>query len=121
MIGVGFDPKARLATCATLVAIFLPSHGRPQEILDDARRYLQRHGVPCLSVLRVDSTHDNGHVAVCQDGRDWVLHWVENEVAFVHPRTRETYKWQREVFAANPEIYAPGTHQLDKALVNDTR
>jgi hypothetical protein len=106
-------------TSVALTAIFLAYDCRPQEILDLARQYLQRHGVPCLFVLKVDSTHDKGHVAICQDGREWVLLWVENEVAFVQPRTRDVYKWQREVFASDPEIYAIPTDHPDKTLVSD--
>jgi hypothetical protein len=106
-------------TSAALVAVFLPVDCRPQEILGLAHQYLQRHGVPCLHVLKVDSTYDKGHVAVCQDGREWVLLWVENEVAFVHPKTRDVFKWQREVFAESPEIYEIRSELPEKTLVSD--
>jgi hypothetical protein len=71
-----------------------------------ARQFLQRLGVPCLSVLKVDSTDGLGEVATCQDGREWILLWVEGEIAFVHPQTREAYKWEREVYMSHPEIYS---------------
>ena len=106
-------------TSAALVALSLPGDCRPQEILDLARQYLQRHGVPCLSVAKVDDTYDKGHVAICQDGREWLLLWIENEVAFVRPQTRDVYRWQREVFASNPEIYDHRTDCPERILVSD--
>lgn len=44
-------------------------------------------------------------VATCQDKREWALFWLENEVAFVHPQTREPYKWNRQIYVSHPEIY----------------
>jgi hypothetical protein len=32
-------------------------------------------------------------VAICQDGREWAMFWLENEVAFVRPGSRQFYKW----------------------------
>jgi len=46
-----------------------------------------------------------GEVATCQDGHEWALFWLEDEIAFVHPQTREPYKWDREVYMSHPEIY----------------
>jgi len=46
-----------------------------------------------------------GEVATCQDGREWALYWVENEIAFVQPTTREPYKWEWEVYISYPELY----------------
>jgi hypothetical protein len=41
----------------------------------------------------------------CEDGGEWVLFWVENEVAFVQPSSGELYKWRPEIYAAYPEVY----------------
>ena len=41
----------------------------------------------------------------CQDGREWVLFWLENEIAFVQPETRELYKWQWELNELYPQLY----------------
>jgi hypothetical protein len=89
------------------VALFPTSSTRSQDLCDVAHTYLQRHDVPCLSVTHVDRAEDM--VATCQDGREWALFFVENEVAFVHPRTGDLYRWQREVHRAYPELY--GTFQ----------
>jgi hypothetical protein len=47
-----------------------------------------------------------------------VLLWVENEVAFIHPQTSETFK-RSEVFASYPEIYAGPPDHPDKELARD--
>ena len=47
-----------------------------------------------------------GEVATCQDRREWALFWLEDEIAFVHPQTRESYKWDRQIYMSHPEIYA---------------
>ena len=68
-------------------------------------QFLQRHGIPCQFVLKVGSPHDLGEIATCQDGREWALFWLEDEIAFVHPQTRNSYKWDRQIYASHPEIY----------------
>ena len=104
------------AALAGLGLIFLSYETRPQEILEVAHRYLERHGVPCLVVVHVESTHDKGHIARCQDDREWVLLWVENEVAFLNPHTQQTYKWQANVFTLHPELYAPPTRYSERPV-----
>ena len=88
-----------------LATLFLPCSAYAQELNDVAHRFLRRHGVPCVLVLKVGSPRDMGEVATCQDGREWALFWLEDEIAFVHPQTREPYKWDREVYMSHPEIY----------------
>jgi len=33
------------------------------------------------------------------------LFWLEDEIAFVQPTTRELYKWDWEVYLSYPELY----------------
>jgi hypothetical protein len=88
-----------------LGALVISGGANSQDIRGVAQQFLQRLSVPCLSVLKVDHTDNLGEVATCQDGREWILLWVEGEIAFVHPWTREAYKWDREVYMSHSEIY----------------
>ncbi len=88
-----------------LGALVVSGEANAHDIRSVAQQFLQRLSVPCPSVLKVDYTDNLGEVATCQDGREWILLWVEGEIAFVHPRTREAYKWEREVYRTHPEIY----------------
>src|SRR5215831_5733187 len=72
---------------------------------DVTLRFLQRHTVPCGSVTKVESTLGMDEIATCEDGREWALFWLENEVAFVYPRTRELYRWRAEVYRSQPQLY----------------
>ena len=92
-------------TLVALGTLFLSCRIYSQELNSVALRFLQRHGVPCLSVLNGDSPRDLGEVVTCQDGREWALFWLEDEIAFVQPTTRELYKWDREVYMSYPEVY----------------
>jgi hypothetical protein len=76
-----------------------------QDLRDVTLRFLQRHAVPCGSVTKVDSPHGLDETAVCDDGREWALFWLEDEIAFVHPRTRELYRWQADVYRSHPQLY----------------
>jgi len=93
-------------TCVALGALFLSCSSYSQELNRVAQQYLQRHGVPCSFVLKVDSPHGLDEVAACQDGREWALFWLEDEIAFVHPQTHELYKWDRQIDMSHPEIYS---------------
>ena len=93
-------------TCVALGALFLSCNSYAQELNVVAHKYLHRHGVPCLFVLKVGIPHDFGEVATCQDGREWALFWLEDEIAFVHPQTGELYKWDRQIYMSYPEIYS---------------
>jgi len=79
-----------LAPSAALVA--LTASSQSQRLSEVSLTYLQRHGVPCQFVVKVDSTDDLDEVAICQDGREWVIFWLEDEVAFVRPGSRQLYK-----------------------------
>jgi len=93
-------------TCVALGALFLSCSTYSQELNGVALQFLQRHGVPCLFVLKVGSSpYGLGEFATCQDGREWALFWLEDEIAFVHPLTREPYKWDWEVYISYPELY----------------
>ena len=93
-------------TCIAFGTLFLSCSTYAQELNGVTHKFLQRHGVPCLFVLKVGSPGDMGEVATCQDGREWALFWLEDEIAFVHPQTREVYKWDRQIYMSHPEIYA---------------
>ena len=105
-----FDGHAALApglwcTSIALAALFFSGSAQAQDLNGVAHQFLQRHGVPCLRVLKVGSPRDLGERATCQDGREWVLFWLEDEIAFVHPRTGDAYKWDRQVHLSHPELY----------------
>jgi hypothetical protein len=120
-----FDEHAMLThgiwwTSVVLGTLLLSCSAYSQELNGVAHQYLQRHGVPCRLVLKVDSPHDMGEVATCQDGREWALFWLEDEIALVHPQTRESYKWDRETYKSHPEIYTgPNPGNERQVLVSD--
>jgi hypothetical protein len=93
-------------TSVALAALFLSGSAQAQDLNGVAHQFLQRHGVPCQRVLKVGSPRDLGERATCQDGRDWALFWLEDEIAFIQPQTGDAYKWDREVYRAHPELYA---------------
>jgi hypothetical protein len=92
-----------LAPSVTLVA--LTANSQSQSLTEVSLTYLQRHGVPCQSVVKVDSTDDMDEVALCEDGREWVLFWLEDEVAFVRPGSRQLYRWRLDVNISFPYLY----------------
>ena len=102
---------AILASAVSALAL-LSFSAQSQDLRDVTLRFLQRHGVPCLSVTKVDSPHGMDEVAVCEDGREWALFWLEDEIAFVHPRTRELYRWQADVYRSQPQLYGSITVSL---------
>src|SRR5262249_44810183 len=79
---------------------------RSKDLSNVAQRFLQRHGVPCHSVVKVGSPQNLGEVATCDDGREWALFWLEDEIAFIQPRTREAYRWDPETYVSYPELYS---------------
>jgi hypothetical protein len=108
-----FDPHATSGpgvwTCVALGALLLSCSAWAQELNGVAHRFLQRHGVPCPLVVKVGSPGDMGEVATCQDGREWALFWLEDEIALVHPQTREPYKWDRRIYLSHPELFSGPT------------
>src|SRR5262249_26562934 len=72
--------RARGAGVA-LAALLLAFGASAQDLNSVAQRFLERHGVPCHSVLKVGSPADLGEVATCDDGREWALFWLEDEIA----------------------------------------
>ena len=93
-----------IAPLMALVA--LTGSSRSQSLLEVSLTYLQRHGVPCKSVVKIDSVDTLDEVATCQDGSEWVLFWLENEIAFVHPGSHQLYRWRRDVHNLHPYLYA---------------
>lgn len=94
-----------LSVLVVTASALLSFSARSQDLQDVTLRFLQRHAVPCGSVIKVDSPHGMDEVAICEDGREWALFWLENEVAFVHPRTRELYRWEASVYRSQPQLY----------------
>ena len=92
-----------LAPSVTLVA--LTASSQSQSLSEVSLTYLQRHGVPCQSVVKVDSTDNMDQVVLCEDGREWVLFWLEDEVAFVRPGSRQLYRWRPDVNISFPDVY----------------
>ena len=76
-----------------------------EDLRNVSLKFLQRHAVPCGSVTKVESPRGMDEIATCEDGREWALFWLENEVAFVHPQTRELYRWETDVYAWQPQLY----------------
>jgi hypothetical protein len=107
-------------TCIALATLFLSYSTYAQERHSVAQTFLHRHGVPCLFVLKVGSPGDmEEEVATCQDKREWALFWLESEIAFVHPQTREPYKWDRQIYVLHPEVYtAPNPRTEDPTLLS---
>jgi len=105
-------------TSVALAALFLSGSAQAQDLNGVAHQFLQRHGVPCQRVLKVGSPRDLGERATCQDGRDWALFWLEDEIAFIQPQTGDAYKWDREVYRAHQELYAgPATGNQSHVLL----
>jgi hypothetical protein len=105
--------------CVALGALFPSRSTYSQELNGVALQFLQRHGVPCLLVLKVGSTNGLDEVAICQDGREWALLWIEDEIAFVQPTTRELYKWDRGVYISYPELYGGSKRTAHVELAAD--
>jgi hypothetical protein len=85
-----------------------------QSLLETSLTFLQRHGVPCVAVVKIDSSYSLDEVAICEDGRQWVLFWLEDEIAFIQPSSRELFRWRREVFDSYPSYYRQPT-QISQA------
>jgi len=100
-----------LAPSVTLVA--LTASSQSQSLSEVSLTYLQRHGVPCQSVVKVDSTDNMDQVVLCEDGREWVLFWLEDEVAFVRPGSRQLYRWRLDVNSSFPDLYK-GPQRISK-------
>lgn len=94
------------ATSLALAMLFLSCSVYAQDLNGVAHQFLERHGVPCPRVLNVGSPRDMGEVATCQDGRQWALFWLEDEIALVQPQTGDAYKWDRDVYRSHPDLYA---------------
>ena len=89
-----------------IALVALTGGSRSQSLLEVSLTYLQRQGVPCKSVVKIGSTDKLDEVATCQDGSEWVLFWLEGEIAFVQPGTHQLYRWRREVYNLYPYLYS---------------
>jgi hypothetical protein len=105
--------NGKLANNRTLSKILAPSvalaaltaNSQAQSLSEVSLKYLQRHEVPCQSIVKVDSTDNMDQVAICEDGREWVMFWLEDEVAFVRPGSRQLYRWRPDVNISFPDLY----------------
>jgi hypothetical protein len=102
-------------TLATSLVIFsaLATTIWAQSLVETSLTFLQRHGVPCAVVVKVDSTHSSDQVATCEDGSQWLLFWLENEVAFVQPGSQEPFMRRRAINFSSADCYGP--HQTCEA------
>ena len=101
----GCNGKVWWLLAPSLALMALTASSQSQSLSEVSLTYLQRHGVPCQSVVKVDSTDNMDEVALCQDGREWVLFWLEDEVAFVRPGSRQLYRWRPDVNISFPDLY----------------
>jgi len=98
--------RLAIRRAVALAALFTAVESQAQELNEVALAYLQRHGVPCLFVARVDrAVQEFDLIATCHDGRRWALFFFEGEVALLQAATGEPYKWQQEVYESYPEVY----------------
>ena len=58
----------------SLALMALTASSQSQSLSEVSLTYLQRHGVPCQSVVKVDSTDNMDEIAICEDGREMALH-----------------------------------------------
>ena len=63
----------RLSVFIVSASALLSFSAQSEDLRDVTLRFLQRHGVPCGLVTKVDSPHGMDEVAVCEDGREWAL------------------------------------------------
>ena len=89
----------------SLALMPLTASSQSQSLSEVSLTYLQCHGVPCQSVVKVDSTDTLDEVAICQDGREWAMFWLEDEVAFVRPGSRQFYKWSPDLNSSFPYLF----------------
>jgi len=101
----------------SVALVVLTGSSRAQSLLDVSLTYLQRHGVPCEAVMKVDTTVDLDEVVTCQDGSEWVLFWLEDEIAFVHPGSHQLYRWRRDVHTIHPYLYGRSKQFSDAEFV----
>jgi len=101
-----------------ILALFLTFSLHSQDVHEVALTFLKRLGVPCLLITRVD-TAGLDTIATCHDGREWALYFVDAEVAFVDPQTREPYRWSREVYMTHPEVYGAPTRTSPADVLGD--
>ena len=101
----GSSGKVWWILAPSLALIALTAGSQSQSLSEVSLMYLQRHGVPCQSVVKVDSTDTLDEVAICQDGREWAMFWLEDEVAFVRPGSRQFYRWSPDLNSSFPYLY----------------
>jgi hypothetical protein len=78
--------------------------GHAEDCAGVALKFLRNHDVPCQPPLEIDRSSLD-YVVTCDDGRRWVLLWLENEVAYVEPQNGALYRWLPEISVSYPNLY----------------
>ena len=81
----GSNGKVWWLLAPSLALMALTARSQSQSLSEVSLMYLQRHGVPCEAVVKVDSTDTLDEIAICQDGREWAMFWLENELCSFVP------------------------------------
>ena len=97
----------RILSTSLVTFSALATNAWPQSLVETSLTFLLRHGVPCAVVVKVDSTYNSDQVATCEDGSQWVLFWLEDEIAFVHPSSQELIRWRRAINFSSADCYGP--------------
>jgi hypothetical protein len=108
--------RAAAGLVAAAAGLVLAFACRAEQLEAVALRFLHNHGVSCRTVLQV-GTRDMDETVTCEDGREWVLFWLEDEVAFVVPETGELYRWRPEFHRASLQAY--GGPKILSSFVGD--
>jgi hypothetical protein len=90
---------------SVVLASALPAlSAQPFDLRGVSLKFLHRHEVPCRAIATV-VTALGADIATCEDGRQWALLWVEDDVAFINPQTRQLYRWESDVYRSYPQLY----------------
>jgi hypothetical protein len=108
----GMQSTAATASSIVAAGVLLGFSAQSRDSNDVALRFLQNHGVPCEVTRKTDSSWGLDDAVTCEDGREWVLLWLEDEVAFVNPIDQQLYRWRVEIFCSYPEIYSSGKRSV---------
>ena len=112
--------RCTVGPVAVAAVLFLAFGCRAQNLDGSYLTFLQKHGVPCRAIQTV-GTRNLDYSVTCDDGREWLLFWLENEVALVRPDYNDLYRWRLDTYQAFPSLYptpkrCTGLHTVDLEL-----